>query len=422
MRWRGFALALLGLAACGSDPVLLVDVTLPGGLAPRQLRAYAYPTPLRDHVGLRQQVPALVPGTTHQFALRLLQSTSSQAQVTVQAIASEDGCVAAVGNAQMTVPLGTDPGHYKVQVTLDRLNLHRCDADDRQKMIPSAPMTQVNAITVLPGPVVYAVGNGGQVRRWTPQQGFTRVELGSVQTNLNGVFGFNEDNLWIVGDGGRLLKRQSGGGFAPEDVTGLGSTNLRGIDGSNGEVWVVGEKGIVLWRSGTQWTKLAPTTADLNAVRASTSAVLLAGDSGTVLQGAPGSPAFTAVTGFSGAIDLLAITAQGDKFWLVGAGGQIRTLRSNMVVEQVTSGVSELLRAAWASAGGTVLVAGGKGTLLACTSTCAPWSPRAAELKPRQDLRAIAGLPGQADLWLGGGEERPGEGEGADLLQRTEQP
>lgn len=422
MRERGFVLALLGLTTCGSDPLLLVDVTLPDGLAPRQLRAYAYPTPLRDYVGLRQQVPALVPGTTRQFALRLLQSTSSQAQVTVQAIASEDGCVAAVGNAQMTVPLGTGPGPYKVQVTLDRLNLHRCDSDgQQQKMTPPPPMKQVNAITVLPGPVVYAVGNGGQVRRWTPQQGFIQVEIPGLFSDLTGVFGFDEGNLWIVGERGTLLKRQPGGGFAPEDVAGIAGIRMNGIDGSSDQVWVVGEKGTVLWRNGNKWTKLAPTTTDLNAVRATDAIVLLAGNGGTVLQGAPGSSMFTAVTGFPGAIDLRAITAKDDKFWLAGAGGQIRTLR-NGTVESVTSGVGELLNAAWASRSGAVLVAGEKGALLACNPTCAPWTPWSAELRPKHNLRAIAGAPGQTDLWLAGGEVQIGEEEEAGLLQRTEQP
>lgn len=422
MRGRGSALALLGLAACGSDPVLLVDVKVPDGLAPRQLRAYAYQAPLHDHVRLREQLPALLPGTTRKFALRLLQSTSSQALVTVQAIASEDGCVAAVGNAQMTVDLGAGPGPYQVQITLDRLNLHRCDGDDRQTVMPARPMQQVNAIAVVPtpsGPAVYAVGNKGAVRRWTAQQGFTVINSGTIQ-DLYGVFGFDEDksNLWIVGESGTLLKRQPGSNFAPEEVAGMGTNHLRGIDGSNGQVWVVGDKGTVLMNNGGMWTKLPPqaSAANLTAVRATSQTVLLAGEGGVVLKRDAMGNTFTGVSGFDAGINLTAIAARGDKFWLVGAGGRIQTWQGGSVSDVMNDKTTEQLNAVWVSEQ-AVLVAGNKGTLLSCEKGCAPWNPWAGELTAKQSLRAIAGPPGQADLWLAGGE-----GEVADVLLRTTHP
>jgi hypothetical protein len=74
-------------------------------------------------------------------------------------------------------------------------------------------------------------------------------------TMLSAVHAINADDVFAVGDGGAILRRQNGSWSAMASGT---TQNLRGVWGSSSsDVWAVGQAGTVLRFNGTAWSPVA---------------------------------------------------------------------------------------------------------------------------------------------------------------------
>jgi hypothetical protein len=113
---------------------------------------------------------------------------------------------------------------------------------------------------------------------WSP------VDLGAgvSPSAVRSIWVAGADEAWFVGEGG-LIRQVSGGQPKTLDVAG---TDLNAIDGVDGEVWAVGERGRILRYNGEVWFDYLPVTLrDLHAVHApATEDAWVTGDAGTVLR------------------------------------------------------------------------------------------------------------------------------------------
>jgi hypothetical protein len=88
---------------------------------------------------------------------------------------------------------------------------------------------------------VWIVGNGGIWRG--NRGGFRPVPLGG-DVALQGVWGDGAGSVWAVGTGGTILRFEPGGYRSMASGTTL---TLRGVSGGDGQVYVVGDSGVLLW-------------------------------------------------------------------------------------------------------------------------------------------------------------------------------
>ena len=144
------------------------------------------------------------------------------------------------------------------------------------------------------------------------------VETSPVSaTLLHDVWAVSAGDVFAVGDGGTILRRQNNIWTAMASGT---TMNLRGVWGASAtNVWAVGEGGTILRFDGNAWSPLGGVTADIHAVWGSGDDNVFVITSGMVFQWngssftgrpIPGSP--TAIFG-SGANDV----------WITGEGTRV---------------------------------------------------------------------------------------------------
>jgi hypothetical protein len=145
---------------------------------------------------------------------------------------------------------------------------------------------QLNAVYGLSADEVYAVGDGGTILR--RQGGMWAAEASPVAVGLTAVWGAG-DEVFAVGQGGTVLRRSAGGWR--QESTGLTGERLSAIWGTvrsgQATVYVVGSLGTMLRREKGTWTMLSSrvTSTPLSAVWARRAdEVYAVGPSGLILR------------------------------------------------------------------------------------------------------------------------------------------
>jgi hypothetical protein len=132
-------------------------------------------------------------------------------------------------------------------------------------------------------------------------------------TLLHAIWAVSANDVFAVGDGGTILRRQNGNAWT-QMVSGT-TANLRGLwAASSSDVWAGGVGGVILHFNGTAWSSVTGATTDVDAVWGSGSNDVWFCGSGTVLRRA--NNAFTKFT-FAGT--LLAVSGTGpNDVWVTG--------------------------------------------------------------------------------------------------------
>ncbi|HUU03386.1 MAG TPA: hypothetical protein VM425_18270 [Myxococcota bacterium] len=203
---------------------------------------------------------------------------------------------------------------------------------------------------------VWAVGHGGTVLRYDGAE-WTDLTAGH-RGSLNGVWALSENQAWAVGDGCTILRRDAATRTWSRDPIAGCSTNLRDISGSaQDNIWVVGEDGVILKWNGSSWNAVASnTTKILNGVwTLSGQDAWAVGDLGEIVRYQAGQWS-EVPSGVS--TDLNAVWAYSSSMAVaVGDGGVIRHWNGSDWTNK-TSGTSENLYSVWGSAPDNVWVAG----------------------------------------------------------------
>jgi hypothetical protein len=196
-----------------------------------------------------------------------------------------------------------------------------CTEDDWCWVAPSPQGAYLNAVHAFADDEVWMVGDGGTVLRWDGAA-WGRADTNTRKT-LYDLWGQGPDNVWIVGSGPTVL-HYDGSSWDNVNLPSFpsGVWGLEGVDGSaSNNVWFVGYQGTALrWNGSSIQKHTVPTQKRLRAVWSrSSSDTWVVGDEGAIFHWngsswqAPSMPAsvgtdwFTDVWG-SGANDVWART------------------------------------------------------------------------------------------------------------------
>lgn len=268
-------------------------------------------------------------------------------------------------------------------------------------LIPTGTSSRLRAIYAKSEPERWAVGDGGIVLRFDGST-WSQAESGTRE-DLNALFGTRDTDLWAVGTAGTLL-RYNGVFWTPASVS-RSSQTLLGIAGtrssaatSTSSVFAVGEQGTVLRNTGTDW---GPDKAlggvfsrTLRAVStvASSGEVWVVGDGGLVVRW-DGTQMQLPITGTSA--DLQAIWSQPSLVLAVGTGGVLaRYGGSSWTSAPLPAAMGRTLRAVFGTAPNSVWIGGDGGTLLF-------WNGASAAAVPSPVSDAVYGIWGSSPskLW-----------------------
>ena len=266
----------------------------------------------------------------------------------------------------------------------------------------SASATLPDAGTVPDLTTVSGSGDAGgadlATRRWEQQ-------ASGITQDLNAVWGSGPDDVWAVGAGGVVLRRQGQGPWTPVS-TGAKET-LLSVWGSAGDVWMAGDLG--------QTVRMAmqPVTSYLKEGNR-----LYAG-SGSLLVGANSS--IYRLSGqmwtwdpYVGAFDFHGVWSGPSDGWAVGARGLVVHLTGSMLPE--ASGTANLLHAVWSDGKGAAVAVGDKGTIIR-RGNGGVWA-RVANADSR-DLRAVHGA-GTMQMWAAGAGGTVVESKDGGLTWKTQ--
>lgn len=211
---------------------------------------------------------------------------------------------------------------------------------------------------------------------------------------LSSVWAADANNVWAVGDTGRIMK-WNGTAWSPQPS---GTTQtLDSVWGSDADnVWAVGAKGTVLKWNGTAWTpQLSGTTSRLNEVwGTSASSVWIVGEAGTILRwnGTTWSRQTSGTTEYLESV----WGSDANNVWTVGNSGAI--VKWNGTTWSVQpSGTSEFLQGVWGADANNVWAVGLKGIILKWNGTS--WSPQTSGVT--NWLRAVWGTDARS-IWAAG--------------------
>ena len=134
-------------------------------------------------------------------------------------------------------------------------------------------------------------GAGGLLVRYNPGGFFTKYPAQDTKTsaNLGGVWA-GSTAIYMVGDGGTIVKRKSGDNQDGVAMTSGTTVNLRSVFGANDQtLFVVGDGGTVLKGDGATWTKVkSRTTRTLYSVYGvDTTTIFAVGEAGVALRYKP---------------------------------------------------------------------------------------------------------------------------------------
>ncbi|MFO0579840.1 MAG: hypothetical protein U1A78_38190 [Polyangia bacterium] len=172
------------------------------------------------------------------------------------------------------------------------------------------------------GSGLVAVGDRGQILRWTGGDWVLAVAPGSLTTrSLRAAWGATASDVWIVGDAGTAVRWN--GSQAVLVATGI-SSDLHALWGqSASDLYAVGQSGTLARYDGTRWTATTLPAAAGSTLRAiwgaSAGELWIAGDNGTLLRW-NGSTATAVASGTVRTLRSISGTGPTD-IWAVGDGG-----------------------------------------------------------------------------------------------------
>ena len=105
-----------------------------------------------------------------------------------------------------------------------------------------------------------------------------------VNNNLQAVWGSGNEDFWIVGDRGTILRWNAGVWHQQDSGTTVQLNSIWGLDITH--VWAVGDKGVIIFWDGTKWSIQRPgadAAPSLKSVWAIDSTAYAVGEKGTVL-------------------------------------------------------------------------------------------------------------------------------------------
>ncbi len=133
---------------------------------------------------------------------------------------------------------------------------------------------------------IWACGENGRVIKYDGVSwgridiGIDWFGLGFSPLNLPALYGIyvNGNEIWVVGTGGTILYSSTGGTSWITQDSGV-SVNLYGIWGNGSNIYVVGASGTILKYDGSSWTKdTPPVTGDLYSIWGDESDIYIFGD------------------------------------------------------------------------------------------------------------------------------------------------
>ena len=206
-----------------------------------------------------------------------------------------------------------------------------------------------------------------------------------------------EQDLWLVGRGGRVLHRREG----TFSTVNAGSTeDLRGVWGRGPQaLWVVGRNGTLLHYDGSRWQQeLVPVKDHLNAIWGTDTEIWAVGAAGVILRKASDGPWLQLSSPV--AKQLLAVSGDASGVWIAGEAGTLLRADNDaelVGVRAVPSPTSAHLSDIWVDEGAVAWAVGEAGVLLRFDGI---WHQEH-RLGDGRHLFAIDGGPGE--LWAAGG-------------------
>ena len=268
--------------------------------------------------------------------------------------------------------------------------------------IASGTTATLRAVWVSPAGIVTVSGDNGETLRGNATAGLTAVAPLSPNWTLNAAWGFGEDLVHVVGEGGKTFRYL--GSNWQQDVP-PASANMRDVWGAApNDVWAVGYAGIILHWDGATWTQVPSNfTGGLESVWGrATDDVFAVGSLGAVLHwdGTEWKSISDVTT--QNLRDVHALAS--NEVWTVGNGGTILHFNGfgwqRQEIEELNSEpVTDQLHGVWASAPDNAWAVGAKGQIVRWNG--ATWTSE--ELAYGVTLRAVWGL-GPDDVWAVGNE------------------
>lgn len=217
---------------------------------------------------------------------------------------------------------------------------------------------------------VFAVGLDGAAVRWDGAT-WSALDTGTDE-DLWGVFGFSNDDLWVVGGdadvGDPLILHWDGAAFSevelPAEQNPRGATTLFKVWGIEDQLWIVGQKGTLLQRQGDEWVFQsggAEANQDFVSLDGwSATDVVVVGGRGNARVATWDGAAWTTLAP-SGVGGLNAVAAQDDGAVVVGGiggyAGRFDPATGALELEELLG--TEDLHAAWNDGAGTTYMVGG---------------------------------------------------------------
>ncbi len=256
----------------------------------------------------------------------------------------------------------------------------------------------LNAIWGTSATSLWAVGNGGTIRKW---DGTTWSAQTSGTTNhLRAVWGSDVSNVWAVGDGGTILKWN---GSAWSAQTSGVSTALHGVWGSaSNSVWAVGDGGVVRRWNGSAWSaQTSGVTTALHSVWGSAATSVWAVGAEGVVRRYNGST-WSAQTSNTTATLRGVWGSNATNIWFAGSGGALA--RSNGTTWTLqNSPLAVDLTGIWGSDASNLWAPGANGTILRTTNGGTAWTTQVSNTL--QPLNGIRGTDGNNTWAVGAGGE-----------------
>jgi hypothetical protein len=181
-------------------------------------------------------------------------------------------------------------------------------------------------------------------------------EASDIPMTLRAIWGAGPADIWVVGDGGTIM-RYVDGAWQRDNEGGGASLNAVWGTGKD-DVWAAGELGVTAHRSDRGWSLEGGMIMDsLRAVAGTAEGVFVAGDNGTLLQRT--GTAWTVRK--SNTTSALFALWGGDKLWAAGQGGLVLSGDSGGL--QAAPLTSPTLRGLWGDGEGAVWAVGDQGAI-----------------------------------------------------------
>jgi len=314
-------------------------------------------------------IPSTVFPTNYSYTVE--SGDNVESQVAVYAVTEEvqltfEAGEAAKVSANMLAQYGTRTnaeGSFSEVGTLENVTVMLSSKTTAFDLTPVSNATTITAIHGVSASRYWlAMGNTIVLRDGVEH---TTVYTGSQ--SLNDVFAINENNVWVVGNGGTILYYNGSTWTAQTSGT---SEDLNGVWGSSAtSVWAVGDNGTVLFFDGTSWTaQTSGTSENLNGVWGSSATSVWAVGGGGVIQFYNGSSWATQTSGTVNTLESV-WGSSATSVWAVGISGTI-VFSSNggSTWTAQTSGTTAILYDVWGSSATSVWISGSQGGVILFSS------------------------------------------------------